>query len=177
MLSTGFRSWVWPDHPFLSPLMEADCCQCPDQNWVAWHWPSSSAAAACHFRCSAGGSWKFATFPHPCRSRCRGSWRSWAQPGAAASVLISRHCSSCSGGRPAAEPPGRVSSRSQRPLQEKNHTVWLFRLLFLTCTCFAARYTLHREVVLQEWFLPLWRKTVKCGFTKWKDNFVNTLLQ
>lgn len=114
-----FRSAVRPDRHFSYPLREAGCCPCPEQSWAAWCWPSSTAAAECRYRCSARGSWKLSTFPRPCRSRCKGSWRSLAQPGGAASVSISWRCNSHSGGRPAAEPPGQESSRSQRPLQEE----------------------------------------------------------
>lgn len=85
---------------------------------MAWRWPSLTAAVACHSQCSALGSWRLSTFPRPCRSRCRGSWRSSVQPGAAASALISWRYNSYSWGRPAAEPLGRESSRSQRPLQQ-----------------------------------------------------------
>lgn len=88
LTSPTFRSWVYADRHFWSPLTGAGWCPCPDQSWAAWCWPSWNAAAAYHCQCSAGGFWRLSTFPRPCRSRCKGSWRSWVRPREAASVLI-----------------------------------------------------------------------------------------
>lgn len=117
-ISPIVRSWVC--HLFLSLLRLADCCPYPEQSLAAWSWPSSTAAVACHCQCSALGSWRWSTFPRPCRSRCRGSWRNSVQPGEAAIALISSRYSWYSWGRPATEPPDQESSRPQRLLQT-NH--------------------------------------------------------
>lgn len=113
-----------PFPPLLSPQRGTGCCPCPDPSCVAWCSPSSTAAAACRSRCSASGSWRWSTFPRPCRNRCRGSWRSWAPPAAAASASASWRYRCGSRGRPAGEPPGRGSSRTRRHLQQITQFGW-----------------------------------------------------
>ena len=120
-----FMFRVFHDHRSSFPQRLADCCPDPGQSSEAWRWLVSTAAVECHCQCSAWGSWKSSTFPRPCRSRCRGSWQSWAQPIAVASVLISWLYNSHSWGHPLAGPPDQGSSRTQRPLREekKSNTV------------------------------------------------------
>lgn len=113
-----------PFPPLLCPQRGTGCCPCPDPSCVAWCSPSSSAAAACRSRCSASGSWRWSTFPRPCRNRCRGSWRSWAPPAAAASASASWRYRCGRRGRPSGEPPGRGSSRTRRRLQQITPLGW-----------------------------------------------------
>lgn len=124
-----FRSSVCPSR-YSPPPRGPGCCRCPGPSSAAWCWPWSSAAAASRCRCSTSDSWWSPTSPRPCRSRCRGSWPSWARPAAAASASAWSRGTWCSGGRPSAGWPGRESNTPQRPLQHSTRfdsgLKWLF---------------------------------------------------